>query len=95
MDAEIAGFRAGFALIAREPRVALDRVFVYARSLSGMFAPAVVAGHTVAGVAVWGSTARRWDEAMLRAATRQWQLSGVQGEPLERKRQRGAVTTGQ
>lgn len=48
-----------------------------------MLAPLVLDSFEVRAVAVWGTSARRWDRAMLEAARRQYALAGVTGRALD------------
>ena len=86
LEAELAGLRAAFARIDTHLAVRRDAVFAYGRSLGGMLLPLALAGRTWAGAAVWGTSSRRWSDAMLRTSVRQWTLRGV--SDLEPRRER-------
>ncbi|HMI89977.1 MAG TPA: PDZ domain-containing protein [Polyangiales bacterium] len=86
LEAELAGFRAAFAGIDAHPALRHDGIFAFGRSLGGMLLPLVLAGRKLAGAAVWGTSSRRWSDAMLRASVRQWTLHGQ--PDLEPRRER-------
>jgi pimeloyl-ACP methyl ester carboxylesterase len=88
LEAELAGFRAAFASVDAHPALRRDGIFAFGRSLGGMLLPLVLAGRKWAGAAVWGTTSRRWSDAMLRASARQWALSGTAGIELRCERLR-------
>jgi alpha-beta hydrolase superfamily lysophospholipase len=91
LEAELSGFRAAFAAIDTHPAIDARRMFVFGRSLGGMLLPLVLQGRAVAGAAVWGSTARRWHDAILRASLRQYALAGDDRATLARRRARLAA----
>lgn len=83
LSAELDAWRASSAHFAGHEDVRPDRLFLYARSLGGMLAPLVVDSFAVRAVAVWGTSARRWERAMLEAARRQYALAGMTGSALD------------
>jgi hypothetical protein len=88
LASELAGFRAAFAVIDAHPALRSDGIFAFGRSLGGMLLPLVLAGRKLAGAAVWGTTSRRWSDAMLRASARQWTLRGLRGSDRKLERLR-------
>ena len=84
LHAELATWRAVYRYLSTHPDVRRSGSFLYARSLGGMLAPLIAREFPVRAVAVWGTSARRWDRAMLEAARRQYALAGTTGAALER-----------
>ncbi len=68
---ELAGYRAGLEHLRARSFVDPARVFLFGHSLGGMVAPLLAARAPVRGVAVYGSSSRRWLECELGAYRRQ------------------------
>jgi hypothetical protein len=75
LDEELDSARAALAALASR----VPRVFVLGHSLGGMIAPLL--GTRVAGIAVFGTSARRWRRCMIDTTERQLALAGWSGEP--------------
>ncbi len=88
LQAELEMWQAASQYFRRHPRVRADGHCVYARSLGGILAPLVLRGDSWAGVAVWGTSVRRWRDGMRTASERQYALAGQQGPELGRKLER-------
>ena len=84
LDAELAAWRAVRAYFVSHPDVHREQRFLYARSLGGLLAPLLADASLFRAVAVWGTSARRWDVCMHAAARRQYGLAGQTGATLER-----------
>jgi pimeloyl-ACP methyl ester carboxylesterase len=83
LDAELEDWRAVLAYVEQHPWLAPERLFIYARSLGGLLAPLIARTPPLRAITVWGTSARRWQPAMLEASRRQYTLAGARGEPLE------------
>ncbi len=68
---ELAGYRAGLEHLRGRPFVDPERVLLFGHSLGGMVAPLLAARAPVRGIAVYGSSSRRWLECELGAYRRQ------------------------
>jgi pimeloyl-ACP methyl ester carboxylesterase len=84
---ELAGYRAGLVLIARQPFVRRDAVSFLGHSLGGMVAPLLAsdpeANVLPKAIAVFGTSAAPWHECMLASARRSLALLGFSGDRLE------------
>jgi hypothetical protein len=83
LDAELADWRMVQAYLFSHRHAKKDGVFLYARSLGGMLAPLLAQSGLFRAIAVWGSSAERWDRCMLEATRRQYLLAGRTGVELE------------
>ncbi|MBK9258394.1 MAG: alpha/beta fold hydrolase [Polyangiaceae bacterium] len=80
--AEIAAYRAALDFLAHEPII--KNVILFGHSVGGMIAPVLAGeGANLAGIAVFGTSALRWVDCIVRATRRQRQLAGMSGEELE------------
>jgi pimeloyl-ACP methyl ester carboxylesterase len=82
LDTELAYFRAGLLAGAQHARVDSRRVFLYGRSLGGMLAALLARDLEPRGVAVWGTSAAPWHDALLRSTLRQLRLRGTAASDL-------------
>lgn len=78
---EIENFRAGLLKLLSLPYVNPEKVIIVGHSMGGIIAPALSASHPVAGVAVYGTTAKSWFEYQIEMYRVQNLLAGM--EPLE------------
>ncbi|MDI1435969.1 alpha/beta hydrolase [Polyangium sorediatum] len=79
---EVEGARAALESLANDPRV--GRIVLFGQSLGGMIAPLLAGeGTRACGVAVFGTTSRKWVDCRVRAARFQGSLAGMEGEALE------------
>lgn len=81
---EAAGYRAALAMLRERPEVDPDRVFLFGHSMGGIWAPLLAAEleKPVAGIAVYGSVFRSWNEYDLENARRQFQLGGMSASEI-------------
>lgn len=59
---EIENFKVGLQKLLSLPYVNSDQVFIFGHSMGGIIAPALTAQYPVAGVVVYGTTAKSWFE---------------------------------
>lgn len=79
---EVAGYRAALEALAQDPLV--GRIVLFGHSLGGMIAPLLAGEGTQArGVAVFGTSALKWVDCLVRGTRRQRVLAGLEGEALE------------
>ena len=78
---EIENFQVGLNKLKSLPFVDTNKVFIYGHSMGGIIAPALSAKNNVAGVAVYGTTAKSWFEYQIEMYRTQTLLGGV--DPLE------------
>mgnify|MGYP002148935292 CR=1 FL=1 len=79
---DVTAYRAALDLLARSTSV--RRVLLFGHSVGGMIAPLLAGdGSIVRGVMVFGTSALRWVDCIVRATRRQKQLAGMAGEELE------------
>ncbi len=83
LGVELDGYAAALADLQGFEGVASDRVFLFGHSLGGMVAPLVANARSVAGVTVFGTSARRWHDCTIESARRQRILSGLRGGALD------------
>ena len=77
---EIENFEAGLLKLKSLPFVDTNKIIIVGHSMGGIIAPALSARHQVAGVIVYGTTAKSWFEYQLEMYRVQNQLAGM--EPL-------------
>lgn len=82
LHAELEGWRAVEGYLSMHPLARQGELFLYARSLGGMLAPFVAASGGFRAIAVWGTSAERWDRSMLEASRRQYALAGMRDPQL-------------
>ena len=78
---EIENFEVGLQKLKTFSFVDSNRVIIFGHSMGGIIAPALSAKHQVAGVAVYGTTAKSWFEYQLEMFRVQSGLGGL--NPLE------------
>lgn len=78
---EIQNFEAGLKKLKSLPYVDTNRIILYGHSMGGIIAPAISARHQVAGVVVYGTTAKSWFEYLLGMYRVQNALAGM--NPIE------------
>lgn len=81
---EQAAYRAGLTALRRHPEVDVDRLFVYGHSVGGMHAALLAEAEPLAGVVLYGSSARRWSECLRDGMRRQMSLQEVAESQIER-----------
>lgn len=60
-----------------------DRIVIFGHSMGGAFGPIVATEENIRGLAVYGTTARTWDEYFLENVRRQSKLAGSNDEEIE------------
>lgn len=78
---EIENFEIGLQKLQSLPYVNRDQIFIVGHSMGGVIAPALSAKHQVAGVAVYGTTAKSWFEYQIEMYRTQNLLAEM--DPLE------------
>lgn len=78
---EVENFEAGLRKLKSLPYVDTTRIIVFGHSMGGIIAPALSAKNNVAGVVVYGTTAKSWFEYQIEMHRVQTALTGV--SPLE------------
>lgn len=58
---------------------------LFGRSLGGMWAPLLAADQAIDRIVCWGTSSRRWHEAMLESMEHQLRLRGLSGDKLEQE----------
>lgn len=76
-DFETEGFRKALAKLKTYDFVDPDRVYIFGHSMGGVMAPLVAPKKEVAGIVVYGTGLRPWNEYMVTNSRRQMKLSGV------------------
>ncbi len=71
LAAEMDAYRAALADLRAFDEVDPDRILLFGHSFGGMVAPLLARETAVAGIAVFGTSARRWHDAMLGTTRRQ------------------------
>jgi pimeloyl-ACP methyl ester carboxylesterase len=80
--ADVAAYRAALESLRGDPGV--RSVILFGHSVGGMIAPLLASeGSGIDGVVVFGTSAWRWHECIVRTTRRQRELAGLQGEALE------------
>lgn len=59
---EIESFRVGLNYLKSLPDIDPNRIFIFGHSMGGVIAPAIAAGQKLAGIMVFGTTAKSWFE---------------------------------
>lgn len=75
-ETELAGYRAALSQLRQREDVDPARVFVIGHSMGGIWAPLLAADIELAGIAVYGTVFRSWNEYDLENARRQFRLGG-------------------
>lgn len=78
---EIENFEVGLKKLKSLPYVDTNQIIIFGHSMGGIVAPAISAKHQVAGVIVYGTTAKSWFEYQLEMYRVQNALSGM--NPIE------------
>ncbi|HLP84716.1 MAG TPA: PDZ domain-containing protein [Phycisphaerales bacterium] len=78
---ELEAYRAAFDSLTNLPEVDTDRIYIFGYSFGGIFAPFVAEDRRVAGIAVYGTTARTWLEYELENTRRQ--MTVLQESPAD------------
>jgi hypothetical protein len=78
---EIENFEAGLLKLKSLPYVDTNKIIIFGHSMGGIVAPALSSKHSVAGVIVFGTTAKSWFEYQLEMYRVQNALAGL--NPLE------------
>jgi uncharacterized protein len=80
---EVEAYRAALDFLANHPLV--GNVILFGHSVGGMIAPLLAGeGTKIHGVVVFGTSALRWVDCIVRATRRQKLLAGMSGQDLER-----------
>lgn len=74
---EIENFEVGLSNLLTLPFVDSSKVFIFGHSMGGVIAPALTAKRKLAGVMVYGTTAKSWFEYILEMTRLQNHLSGL------------------
>jgi len=74
---EIENFEVGLKKLKSLAYVDTNRIIIYGHSMGGIIAPAISAKHSVAGVVVYGTTAKSWFEYQLEMYRVQNALAGM------------------
>jgi hypothetical protein len=82
LSCEIAGAAAGLAASRQQPFVEAGRTVLFGHSIGGMIAP-LIADDSVEAAIGFGTSARRWHDALLASSRRQAELNGLSGVELE------------
>lgn len=78
---EIENFEVGLKKLKSLPEVDTNQIIIYGHSMGGVIAPALGAKHRIAGVVVYGTTAKSWFEYQLEMYRVQNKLVGM--DPIE------------
>ena len=78
---EVENFEVGLEKLKSLPYVDTSQIIIFGHSMGGIIAPALSAKHKVAGVVVYGTTAKSWFEYQIEMHRVQTALAGV--SPLE------------
>lgn len=78
---EIENFEVGLKKLKSLPFVDTNQIIIYGHSMGGIIAPAISAKHNVAGVVVYGTTAKSWFEYQIEMYRVQNTLAGM--NPIE------------
>jgi photosystem II stability/assembly factor-like uncharacterized protein/pimeloyl-ACP methyl ester carboxylesterase len=78
---EIENFEVGLKKLKSLPYIDTNKIIIVGHSMGGIIAPAISARHQVAGVVVYGTTAKSWFEYQLEMYRVQTALSGL--NPIE------------
>ena len=78
---EIENFEVGLKKLKSLPYVDTNRIIIFGHSMGGIIAPAISAKHKVAGVVVYGTTAKSWFEYQIEMYRVQNALAGM--NPIE------------
>lgn len=81
---EIENFTVGLKALKSLPYVDTNQIIIFGHSMGGIIAPAISSVHPVAGVIVYGTTAKSWFEYTIELNRIQSQLAGM--NPLEVER---------
>ena len=74
---EIANFEVGLQKLKSLPYVDTSKIIIFGHSMGGIIAPAIGAKNGVAGVVVYGTTAKSWFEYQIEMVRIQNQLAGL------------------
>lgn len=74
---EIENFEAGLLKLKSLPYVDTSQIIIFGHSMGGIIAPALSARHQVAGVIVYGTTAKSWFEYQIEMYRVQNELAGL------------------
>lgn len=80
---EIENFELGLLKLKTLPFVDTNKIILFGHSMGGIIAPAISSKHNVAGVAVYGTTAKSWFEYQLEMYHVQSSLAGVSPEQID------------
>jgi photosystem II stability/assembly factor-like uncharacterized protein/pimeloyl-ACP methyl ester carboxylesterase len=80
---EIKNFELGLLKLKTLPFVDTNQIILFGHSMGGIIAPALSAKHNVAGVAVYGTTAKSWFEYQLEMFRVQSALAGISPEQID------------
>lgn len=78
---EIEAFRVGLKQLKSLPDIDTNRIFIFGHSMGGVIAPAIANGQNLAGVMVFGTTAKSWFEYQVEMNRVQTMLA--KADPLE------------
>lgn len=80
--ADVAAYRAALRFLEQHPLVA--NVFLFGHSVGGMIAPLLTTDDSnIHGTMVFGTSALRWVDCLVRATRKQKSLAGMHGEELD------------
>lgn len=78
---EIEAFRVGLNHLKSLPDIDTNQIFIFGHSMGGVIAPAIASGQNLAGVMVFGTTAKSWFEYQVEMNRVQTMLA--KADPLE------------
>jgi len=79
---DVEAYRAASSFLEHHPLVA--NIFLFGHSVGGMIAPLLASeGSNIRGVMVFGTSALRWVDCLVRATRKQKSLAGMKGEQLD------------
>lgn len=81
---EVENFEAGLLKLKSLPYVDTTKIIIFGHSMGGIVAPAITANHNVAGVIVYGTSAKSWFEYIIEMHRVQNHLAGM--DPIEHEK---------
>lgn len=75
-ETELAGYRAALTALRARADVDPTRIYLIGHSMGGIWAPLIAKDNEVAGIVVYGTVFRTWNEYDLENARRQFRLGG-------------------
>jgi pimeloyl-ACP methyl ester carboxylesterase len=82
LDEELVTHDAAIEALRARDDVDPKRIFLFAPSFGGMIAPLLARDRDLAGIVVFGSSSRAWDDCVMRTMIRQKKLAGTTDDAL-------------